>query len=206
MSDLNKKYQEILAELEKNVKDPSELNLIKSKLSELVIYFTDMISKSVEMENDISKMNRNIRRLQNRIEIIEDDIYIDPDEDFEGLEELGSDQMHDNDYEFEITCPYCDYEFITDNSYKNTSAIRCPKCNKIIELDWNIDDSCSGDCGSCESHCYYESDDDKSIESEEAVAEENEEYSIDVKPPKKKNNKKKDDTTKEDKEENDDDM
>lgn len=186
MSDFNKKYQEIINELEKNVKDVSELNLIKGKLSELVIYLTDMISKSVEMENNVGKIDRNIKRLQRRIEDIENDIYMDSDELVDELEEIGYDQMHDNDYEFEITCPYCDYEFITDNSYKNQVTIRCPKCGKMIELDWNIEEN------SDSSNEFYYDEDKNKEEKIGKISEKNEKYSVDVKTPKDDTDNKKD--------------
>lgn len=189
MSDLNKKYQEVLDELEKNIKDKNALNSVKGKLSELVIFFTDMINKSVDMEKNLEKTEQNIKILKKRIDNIEQDIYIDPEGELENLHEFGIDQMHDNDYEFEITCPYCDYEFITDDSHKNQHSIKCPKCNKIIELDWGVDESCQGDCHSCGSHCYFE--DDNSTENEVNVAEDKENYSVDIKPT-KENTKKKD--------------
>ena len=53
--------------------------------------------------------------------------------------------MHDNDYEFEITCPYCNYDFIADNSYINKVQIPCPKCKRIIDLDWSSTDEYSND-------------------------------------------------------------
>ena len=165
MSDLSKKYQEILEGLEKNVQDKNELNLLKSQLSELVVYFTDMISKTNDMEENIGKVDRNIRRLSRRLDIIEEDIYVDPEEDT--LEQLGSDQMHDNDFEFEITCPYCNYEFITDNSFKNEKAIKCPKCLKTIELDWGNDETSYG----------------REEINKDSVAEDEADYKVEVNPP-----------------------
>ena len=201
MSDFNKKYQEIITELEKNVKNTSELNLIKSKLSELVIYLTDMVSKSVEMEDNVGKMDRNIKRLQRRINDIENDIYMDSEVFSDDLEEMGYDQMHDNDYEFEITCPYCDYEFITDNSYKNQVAIRCPKCNKVIELDWSTEDNNDS------SDEFYYDEDEESAEKASKISEDNEEFSVDVKTPNNNSNKKDKKKNKNKKDQdNDDDM
>lgn len=184
MSELNKKYHAILSELDKNIQDTNALNRIKGNLSELVIYFTDMINKFIEMEKRIEKTERNLRSTQKRIDSIEQDIYVDSDSEFDDFNEFGFDQMHDNDYEFEITCPYCNFEFITDDSNKNQNSIKCPKCKKTIELDWNIDESCYGNCNSCGSHCYY--DEDESEAHEKIAAEDNDDYSVDVKPPKEK--------------------
>lgn len=195
MADISKKYQEILEGLERNIKDPNELSLLKSQISELVVFYTDMINKTVFIEDSINKVDRNIRRLADRIENIEEDIYIDSDESENSkLEELGEDQMHDNDFEFEITCPYCDYEFITDSSSRNKIAIRCPKCKKIIQLDWHSEEVCNGECSSCESRCYNE--EEKAGEENNSVAEENTEYNVEVK--QEDEQKKKDDNNEDD--------
>lgn len=190
MADLNKKYQQLIEILEKSIKDKNDLNLVKSELSDLIIYFTDMVNKSVEMENNLIKVDNNIRKLERRLETIEDDIYVDSET--EKLEEFGTDQMHDNDYEFEITCPYCDFEFLTDASYNNEKSVECPKCHKTIELEWNNSETCYGDCHSCGSHCYDEDE-------EKSIAEDENDYKVDVKPADEDSHKK-------DKNDNEDDM
>lgn len=42
----------------------------------------------------------------------------------------------DDEFDFEIVCPYCDNEFLIDINGEN-SKIECPKCNNVIELDWS---------------------------------------------------------------------
>ena len=42
------------------------------------------------------------------------------------------------DFEFEIVCPYCNYEFIADID-EHEDEILCPECNNPIELDWSED-------------------------------------------------------------------
>mgnify|MGYP007042768822 CR=1 FL=1 len=95
--------------------------------------------------------------LWNRINEIETDIYEVEDEN--------------NNFDFEIVCPYCDYEFTT--SIEGRTEIVCPKCNNVIELDWNDDDEddcCAGHCHSCHG-CgeeeYDDNDDDEYEENDE---------------------------------------
>ena len=173
MADLGKKYQEILTELENKISDKNEFEFIKQKISELNIEYMDSINSVLQILKNQNKLDNKIRVLQNKINNIEEDIYITDDDEYdydcnyncEGR--CGCDQMHDNDYEFEITCPYCDFEFITDNSYQNQREIKCPKCHKTIELDWN--NNCGGECEHCKDYCY---DEDK-------VAEQIEKYELD---------------------------
>ena len=170
MSDLNKKYQKVLDELTERIKDPNELDFVKAKVSELCIDFMASMDKVAEIEKKQQKLEGKVRKIEHELSIIEEDIYIN--DDIEDSHFIG-DKMHDNDYEFEITCPYCSYEFLTDESCKGEAEIECPKCHNIIELDWK--DECSGDCSSCGSHFNgNENSEEESNNGSLAVKEDNE--------------------------------
>ena len=73
--------------------------------------------------------------------------------------------MQKKDFDFEIVCPYCNYEFVIDVD-ENKTEIECPECNNLIELDWSgdVDDEpsaggCLGDCHGCHG-CGSEDEDD----------------------------------------------
>ena len=104
------------------------------------------------LESNEEKITAILGQLQSEVSEIEGDIY-------DGEEQ-------DGEFEFEIVCPYCNTEFITDialiNQEKN--EIKCPECNNIIELDWNDEENgCSGDCShGCHGcgHDHFEDEDD----------------------------------------------
>ena len=97
------------------------------------------------MEQKQKEMDERMQKMQDVIDNIEKDIYSD-----EG-------------FDFEIVCPYCNYEFVIDVD-ENKTEIECPECQNVIELDWSGDiegeehDGCSGHCGGC-SGCEEEEDD-----------------------------------------------
>ena len=75
-------------------------------------------------------------------------------------------------FDFEIVCPYCNYEFVIDMD-ENQKEVKCPECNNIIELDWSgnpEDDECTGHCSGC-TGCYsedeFESDDEDNSEDDD---------------------------------------
>lgn len=154
MSDIKGKYKRILEDLENNIKDQEDLNYAKEKFMELTLIFMDIIDRLTiltdariqEIEEKQQEINTRISNVQSIVDEIEGDIYDTDDE-----------------YEFEIVCPYCNHEFTTDIADEEKEEIKCPKCNNIIELDWNGEEeySCSGDC----THCHGEK-----------VAEDEEEY------------------------------
>ena len=147
MANLGKEYERILSEIEQTISNEQEREIVKQKVSELSMLFintmdnmSNMIySKLKDMEEKQNNLDSKINKLQNSIDEIENDIY---DED-------------DGEYDFEIVCPYCNNEFVTDLKLMNEekTEIRCPECNNIIELDWNDDEDedegCSGHCGGC---------------------------------------------------------
>ena len=66
-------------------------------------------------------------------------------------------------FDFEIVCPYCEYEFIIDAD-EDKNEVECPECNNTIELDWSgdlcDDEGCSGHCHGCSSCGDSDEDDD----------------------------------------------
>ena len=105
MSDIKGKYKKILEDLENNIKNPEDLQFAKEKLMELSLIFMDIIDRLTtltdarirEIEDKQEEINNKINNVQSIVDEIEGDIYED-----------------DENYEFEIVCPYCNYEFTTD--------------------------------------------------------------------------------------------
>ena len=140
MSLLKNEYKSFLDDIEKNIKDKDDLEYIKQRFSafmDVVLNQMDSImnykdEKINELEKMQNELDARMAKMQQVIYHIEKDIY---DED---------------GFDFEIVCPYCNYEFVIDLD-ENKSEIECPECKNMIELDWtgNIDDEQSGCGGSC---------------------------------------------------------
>ena len=99
----------------------------------------NLLKEIKELKENQKVMNEKMTKMQQVIEHIESDIYIDGD--------CGC------DCDFEIVCPYCDYEFFIDADM-DKKEVECPECKNIIELDWTgdleeEDEGCSGHCHGC---------------------------------------------------------
>lgn len=171
MAEISKKYEEILNELSKKISNKEELNFVKEKLSELTFCYIDSINKLLDIENKQSVIEKKVRKLQRDIDNIEEDIYIEQEDDNDELDIFDEDCCFNDGYDFEIICPYCDYEFVADSSSQGEKEMLCPRCHKAIELDWN-DEECSGECNGCHHSCCQEEYDDEMSE----VSEESEPY------------------------------
>ena len=69
------------------------------------------------------------------------------------IDNIESDIYSDEGFDFEIVCPYCEYEFVIDAD-EDKKEVKCPECKNTIELDWSgdldeHDDGCSGHCCGC---------------------------------------------------------
>jgi len=144
MAELKEEYKKFLEDMEKNIKNKEDLDYIKERFSlfiDIVLEKMDEIVKNQEekmkeLEGKQSKIEENITKIQQVVDNIEKDIY------------------SEDGFDFEIVCPYCNYEFVIDVD-ENKTEIECPECQNIIELDWSgdIDEDEHGQChGSC-SHC-----------------------------------------------------
>ena len=125
MSILKDEYKNFLDDIESNIKNKEDLEYIKKRFADFVDKVLNHIDyivgyKKQEIENleDTQKqLIERIDKMQRVIDNIEKDIYSD-----EG-------------FDFEIVCPYCNYEFVVDMDEEKTE-IECPECKNMIELDW----------------------------------------------------------------------
>lgn len=162
MANLKKRFNEIICDLEKNIKNKEDLDYIKSQVYNISLLFLDEMDKLAELNLDRlnvmidreKELGKRIASMEKVISNIEKEMYISPECDFE------------------IVCPYCNTEFVEDFTDGMKHEVRCPECDNLIELDWHDDEECS--CGhSCDGECDCE-------ECEEEEDEENNENEDDM--------------------------
>ena len=154
MSILSDNYKRIMTEIEQKISNEEEKEFVKEKITELSNVFMDVLDNLTEktdekikqIEEKQQQIEEKMAQVEGAVNEIESDIYEEDDENFE----------------FEIVCPYCNYEFSAEIDGRN--EIVCPECNNTIELDWNEEDEdgCGGSCSGCHgcSNETEENDDD----------------------------------------------
>ena len=153
MGTIKTEYKSFLDDIEKNIKNKEDLEYIKKRFASFLDVMLDQIDNIMDykkeeidrLEKTQKQIEEKMSKMQQVIDNIEKDIY-------------------DEGFDFEITCPYCNYEFFIDVD-ENKTEVECPECKNMIELDWSgdIDDNpdsdvCNGDCHGC-SGCGDEDDD-----------------------------------------------
>lgn len=151
MSELSGKYRQIMEELDNTIQDKETLKFVKNKFSDLSLLFIDIIDRITELtDTRIKTIEQKQQEIANRILSVETIV--------DGIE---NDIYEDGNYEFEIVCPYCNYEFTTDIEDEEKDEIQCPECHNLIELDWNnteAETSCISNCSHCASQCNLAED------------------------------------------------
>ena len=153
MGILKNEYKSFLDDIEKNVKNKEDLEYVKQRFASFLDIVLDQMdyimdykqNEIAKLENTQNMLTAKMNEMQQVINNIEKDIYVE------------------DGFDFEIVCPYCDYEFIIDVD-ENKTEVECPQCQNTIELDWtgDVDEEeskggCSG--GSCHG-CHGCSDED----------------------------------------------
>ena len=139
MAEFSEKYSKIIKDIEKSISDEKEREIVLKKVSELSFMYMDVIDRisnvNSERMDDIEKhqdkLDEKIGKVKDTVDLIKKDIY------------------EDEDYDFEIVCPYCNHEFVADVEDELKEEIECPECHNIIELDWDEEEGCGGCCSSC---------------------------------------------------------
>lgn len=152
MSNFNSEFKKILKNLEENIKMPEDLEIAKLEIFNLYSIFFEEVTKLEELANsrmaEVAQSNvhleEKIDKIANRLKDIEKDIYMD--------------EENDEEYDFTITCPYCNKEFVIEMDDLKDEVI-CPECENTIELDWGHDCN-EDDCDCCEHHCHHEDEDE----------------------------------------------
>ena len=130
VKELSDEMKSFLKDIKENIKNPEDLDYVLLRTEKLF----DVVLKQVEeianyKEEEMNKLQE--RQKEQHEKIIEME---------EKMKQISMD-MYDEEYgEFEIICPYCNFNFAADID-ENIVEIECPECNNIIELDWNEEEN-----------------------------------------------------------------
>ncbi len=163
MGVLKDNYTSFLNDIEKNIKDKEDLDYIKIRFSQFVDVVLDQMDHIMEYKKEeISTLEKRQKEIETKMDKMEDIIN-----------NIEKDIYTEDGFDFEIICPYCNYEFMIDVD-ENKTEIECPECNNIIELDWTGDAEEDTGClgGNC--HTCHNCDDETEEEEQEQDQEENE--------------------------------
>ena len=142
MSKLQDNFNEIIAKIDERIKDKEELDFIKQQIADISMLYIDELNKIMDIsERRVNQVYENQKLLERKLAQVE-----------KGMATIEKELFVEDEYDFEITCPYCNYQFVSDID-SNKKEVECPECHNIIELEWNgeeHEEGCHGHCSGCE--------------------------------------------------------
>ena len=134
--ELSKEMKQFIKDLEENIENPKDLEYILKRSETLFDVVFNEINKIADREAEkLKEIRKKQIHNEKRMDELENKMhFLDENVDY-----LIKDIYGNEDGEFKITCPYCNYEFNLDID-EDEVEILCPECKNIIELDWNDDE------------------------------------------------------------------
>ena len=128
---IKEEYKIFMKDIEKNFKNKDDLEYLKKRIPRLMDKVINELNNIEFKLNDKEEaikeivekqeiMEARVNRIQKILNNIESDIY----------------EYDDEEYDFEIICPYCNNDFLIEGDETKTE-VKCPECNNLIELDWS---------------------------------------------------------------------
>lgn len=141
MSKLQENFNAIIAKIEERIKDEEELEFIKKQIADISMLYIDELNKIMDLsERRVNQVYENQKILEQKLAQVE-----------KGMATIEKELFIEDEYDFEITCPYCNHVFVADVD-TSKKDIECPECHNQIELEWSgneHEEACSGHCGTC---------------------------------------------------------
>lgn len=147
MQDIKNEYKSFLDDIEKNIKNKEDLIYIKERFASfLEVVLEEMDSLADYRRSEVDEMARKQAEIESKLMKMEDTVG-----------NLVKEIYDEEGFDFEIVCPYCNYEFIVDID-ETKKEIQCPECKNMIELDWSGDNEETEEYN--QNFNFYDEDDD----------------------------------------------
>ena len=135
IEEISNEMKSFVRDLKNNISNKEELkNVLERTESFFDEIFKELNKYVEEEEKKIKEIKNKQRKQEKRMDEIESKMeYLD-----ESIDNIFRDIYEEEEGDFRIKCPYCNFEFSADIDEHELEVI-CPDCNNIIELDWSED-------------------------------------------------------------------
>ena len=105
----------------------------------------DMTSTISDLEENAIAVSDELDEIEEDLDAIEEFLMDDDDDDYEDDDcDFVDDDDEDFDYDeeviYDVTCPTCGEELHLDEETILKESIHCPKCNELLEFDFDEDE------------------------------------------------------------------
>ena len=108
----------------------------------------DMTSTISDLEENAIAVSDELDEIEEDLDAIEeflmdeddDEDYDDEDDNYDFVDDDDEDFEYDEEVIYDVTCPTCGEELHLDEETILKESIHCPKCNELLEFDFDEED------------------------------------------------------------------
>ena len=127
MTELQKEFKKILANIEKHLSNEQDVEYVKEQFFKAYTLFLD------EVDELQQSTNKRIDAIAVKHQVVEAKLA----QMESALEHIQKEIYEEDEYDADIICPYCGVEFTIEASGEEQESIVCPACNNEIDLEWH---------------------------------------------------------------------
>lgn len=134
--------------LNKEAPEGKMISGIVDLLQEMTASLAVLEENAIAVSDELDEIEDDLDAIEDFLmdEDDEDDDYDEDDDDYEYADDDGEDFNYDDeDVVYEVTCPTCGEVLHLDEETLLKESVHCPKCNELLEFDFDEDDEDDGE-------------------------------------------------------------
>ena len=109
-------------------------------LQDMARTVSDLEENAIAVSDELDENEDDLDAIEEFLMEEDDDDEDYEDDDFGFADDDGEDFDYDEDVIYDVTCPNCGEELHLDEETILKDSIHCPKCNELLEFDFDEDD------------------------------------------------------------------
>lgn len=109
-------------------------------LQDMATTVSDLEENAIAVSDELDEIEDDLDAIEEYLMDEDDDDDCEDDDDYDFADDDGEDFDYDEDVIYDVTCPNCGEELHLDEETILKDSIHCPKCNELLEFDFDEDD------------------------------------------------------------------
>ena len=127
-------------ELSKETPEGKMISGIVDLLQEVTASVTNLEENAIAVSDELDEIEEDLDAIEEYLMDEDDDEYDEDEDDYDFADDDGEDFDYDEDVIYDVTCPTCGEVLHLDEETILKESIHCPKCNELLEFDFDEDD------------------------------------------------------------------
>ena len=127
-------------ELSKATPEGKMISGIVDLLQEVTASVANLEENAIAVSDELDEIEEDLDAIEEYLMDEDDDEYDDDEDDYDFADDDGEDFDYDEDVIYDVTCPTCGEVLHLDEETILKESIHCPKCNELLEFDFDEDD------------------------------------------------------------------